>query len=218
MISRLTGRPIEEEKPRPFSERFERALASLDRVTDGLGHGIDPGIREPVAALLALGHGTKQSCEGHPMERGPNGDSKPWGTGGPYIDVIRPELVASEDERMRVVKETKVWPAITPENRRTGLAHKMELDGLLDEFYLDRKVDPAAKLFTQSFNGGASARIESRGVAMQEFNQNDPNAWTSSLKSFQVEMQSFGSFLLDKGLELDAQNQKKTKLSTRSPS
>ncbi len=184
MIARLTRRSIEEAKPRLFAQRFESALASLDRVVDGLGHGVDHGIREPVAALLALGHGTKQSCEGHPMERMPSGESRPWGTGGPYIDVIRPELIASEDERMRVAKETKVWPAITPENRRAELAHKMELDGLLDEFYLDRKVDPAAKLVTQSFNGGASTRIENRGVAMQEFNQNDPNAWNSSLKSF----------------------------------
>jgi hypothetical protein len=217
MIARLTGRPMEEAKPRSFEQRFESALAKLDDVADGRGMGIDAGIREPVAALLALGHGTSQSCEGHLAEKTPNGEWKTWATGGPYIDVFQIDLAASRDERMRVAKATGQWSEVSLENRRKGAEHTLQLDAMLDEFYSDRQVDPSVKLITRPYDWGTTTRIESRGVALQDFNKNDPVAWDASLKKFQVEMQSFGVFLLDKGLELDAQNQNKSKLSARSP-
>jgi hypothetical protein len=96
----------DEAKPRLFQERFECALARLDNVADGRGMGMDAGIRELVAALFALGHGTGQSCEGHAMERRLNRDNVAWATGGSYIDVFKMELSSIRDERMRVAKAT----------------------------------------------------------------------------------------------------------------
>lgn len=44
---------------------YEEAQTKLDRTTDGLGLGIDPGIKHVVAALMARDFITNASCEGH---------------------------------------------------------------------------------------------------------------------------------------------------------
>jgi hypothetical protein len=56
---------------------WQEMLSEVDRMTDRLGLGVDPGIRETVAALNLLGYRTWQSCEGHVNERG-HGLPSPW--------------------------------------------------------------------------------------------------------------------------------------------
>lgn len=57
--------------PKPDAIRVERELkwrqimGQLDRMTDGLGMPVDPEIKESVAACIAHGFDTYQSCGGH---------------------------------------------------------------------------------------------------------------------------------------------------------
>ncbi|MGV8125399.1 MAG: hypothetical protein AB2L14_37110 [Candidatus Xenobiia bacterium LiM19] len=53
----------------------------IDRLADGLGMGLDDGIKNAVIALQVNGFETRQSCEGH----------IDWGCGAPWIDIEDPD-------------------------------------------------------------------------------------------------------------------------------
>jgi len=52
----------------------------IDRLADGLGMGLDDGIKDAVIALQVNGFNTRQSCEGH----------IDWGCGAPWVDIEAP--------------------------------------------------------------------------------------------------------------------------------
>jgi hypothetical protein len=46
-------------------ELLQQALQEVDCLADGLGYGIEPFIKRPVAILMTAGFSTVASCEGH---------------------------------------------------------------------------------------------------------------------------------------------------------
>jgi hypothetical protein len=60
---------------------WSKKLLELECVRDGIGTGIDPGIKETVAVLQLLGVYTRQSCEGH----------LDHGIAAPWIDLESPD-------------------------------------------------------------------------------------------------------------------------------
>ena len=56
---------------------LEENLKEVDHLADGVGYGIEPFIKRPVAILMSVGFPTVASCEGH-LDRG---------TPYPWIDI-----------------------------------------------------------------------------------------------------------------------------------
>jgi hypothetical protein len=67
---------------------WNRLLSHIDTITDGRNKGVDPGIKETVAAFMANGFETTGSCEGH----------IDWGRRNPYVDI---EVPISEDLKQK---------------------------------------------------------------------------------------------------------------------
>ena len=60
---------------------WEQKLLEVDQFRDGMGKGVDPGIRETVAVLQLLSINTTASCEGH----------LDHGIAAPWIDIESPD-------------------------------------------------------------------------------------------------------------------------------
>ena len=85
--------------------------AEVEEVTDGLGKGIDKGIKEAVIAMKAYDFPTDHSCEGH-LE-GEHGLPYPW------VRIYAPEPEGWQDseekqkewtvENLKQQQKTPVW-------------------------------------------------------------------------------------------------------------
>lgn len=70
----------ENKKQEIKKKNYQQTLKGLNKVTDGLGLGIDPKIKKTVALLNLLGFNTSGSCEGHTTPT--HGELIPW------VDVV----------------------------------------------------------------------------------------------------------------------------------
>lgn len=170
-----------------LKQRLSRALARVEGVADGLGHRIDPGIRQAVAMLNELGINTHASCEGH----------VDWATGGPYIDIVSPQYLSMRHE-LRALGE---GPSLV--DQRACLREKMKVANavegkkvlpILDEFYKARESSYETRIGLW-FYGAGITRLESVGVAFLGA-ESDPAAKIALLRAFQSEMTAFSNFLV----------------------
>lgn len=64
---------------------YEKALAEVDTIADGLGHPVDENIKHLVAALRMFGVRTTGSCEGH----------SDWGHPYPWVELEPEDMLAA---------------------------------------------------------------------------------------------------------------------------
>lgn len=93
---------IEAEPVNPKLKRFDEIEASLETVYDAEGKGLDGGIKETVAGLMAHGFNTVQSCEGHVNES--EGYPAPWVS---IADLARPQW--------KYEGQKEIWEAVAAE-------------------------------------------------------------------------------------------------------
>lgn len=166
------------------SQQWQESTHTVSRLTDKLGRGLDPGIRDTVIALNALGIHTAQSCEGH-LD---HGRPYPWVT------------IHSDEAKCLFEQSGAAFARASPEEGRM-LKHRAEeaqaqsqqlLLALLADFYAQRHVDYDRILIVYMRYPGTSI-LESQGAASLIGQPYKVQA--QKLAEYQDEMQSFAAFL-----------------------
>ncbi len=199
-------------------QRWQAMEKEIDSITDGLGLGIDPGIKTTVIVLNLLGFKTSQSCEGH------IGRGLPY----PWIDfetenqeiadlntkhqnIIKliekersdiqkkyPDLSLGEALRKEESKDLnslyQKMHTINDAIEKISKSQLMPLKKLLGDFYKGRTTDPDRMITIHELNP-TFLRMYSLGGNWQIVRSDNDKA--SKLKEYQQEMKKFTNFLTD---------------------
>jgi hypothetical protein len=169
-------------------ERWNQLSADIEKIRDGLGKEIDPGIKSTVVALNAMGFETTGSCEGHIG----------WGK-GPYVDVgkypdeLSAKLRAFWEERKEPDEETE---AKVTEVNLVLLREQIRLMGLLSQFYRGRDVPFERRLILTPFGDTYTSRLINQATEFQEGFV--PEQKIENLRLFKKEMEDFSDFLRER--------------------
>lgn len=183
-----------------------RAMSDyVNTLTDGLGLGIDEGIKEPVVGLNLLGVNTRQSCEGH-VDTG-------HGIAAPWIDIkakptteaagLREASMKLLDDAEKMATEKgyddvevaalyKEHHRLNKESRKQELVEAKKAMDLLSEFYAERQV-PYDRRLVLDVKGYGGATIHPQGSNFQELAE--PDVRRQKLVEYQQEMKDFSVFL-----------------------
>jgi hypothetical protein len=176
---------------------WKQKLSEMDHLQDGLGTGLDQGIKETVAVLQLLGVHTRASCEGHIDH----------GIAAPWIDVESPNPVLADFRRFSI-KFSEMADALEADGevadavyeklhdlrKRISYIEALEYKKLipyLDEFYLGKDVYYEERLIID-FRG----RLICQGALLQPAEAKETQA--IRLQAYQEEMRDFTEFLKDK--------------------
>lgn len=154
-------------------KRWFELKAEVELIVDGLGKGIDDGIKEGVTALMALDFPTDGSCDGH-------------GISGPWVDVYAPEPDGwreSEEKRQE-------W-------REANTKERIKMDKLLEEFYKNREVPNEVMLILEK-RGFEAFRLQSNGYEDLVYASKHKEQSQEKAKKFKEEMDKFIEFLKEK--------------------
>jgi hypothetical protein len=164
-----------EQPPTPETSEKDRRLEELrrevDTIADGLGKGVDEGIKESVVAFMAHELPTSDSCEGHLTE-------KEEGT-----------VYAPAPEGWKESKEKKA------EWKKANDIQRGRMHAMLNEFYATRQTDPEYQLVPQP-KGIFGAFILTSAKAESGLSQNDTEELV--LEKSRKEMKDFTDFLMQK--------------------
>lgn len=163
------------------TERIWRDVAGAPAaIADALGRPIDPGIRETVIALNALGMSTVASCEGH----------LDHGLAAPWIVVGDPTAMPYAQQAAGLLREGKREQAEESHMtaKRLNLAQRRVLLDLLDAFYAGRTVAAARRLIINPAEWSGIARLISQGADLQEIAT--PEERAQKLAEYQDEMRA----------------------------
>lgn len=83
-------------------QSFESVREEVDKITDGLGKGIDDKIKKTVIALRMMEVNTDSSCEGH----------RSWGYPYPWVGVYAPKQDETEWIKANLAERKIVGPLI----------------------------------------------------------------------------------------------------------
>jgi hypothetical protein len=158
---------------------WQETLTAVDKITDGLGKGVDKGIRETVAILQLHGFNTTGSCEGH----------TDWGLPYPWIEITATEPTQPDWRKNENLRDQ--WKL---QNRR--VQHKIL--PLLQEFYQKHSTAYENQLFINSLVVSGEFRIQSVGGPATEVHR--LRAKKDKLRQYQHEMADFTKFLKNKWL------------------
>lgn len=161
-----------ENEVRERKERWESIRTEVEGITDGLGKGIDQGIKESVIAFIAFNIPTIQSCEGHLEEN----EGLPY----PWLDV---EIESQSSE--------------TPKPQKLHKMSKVEhhkIMSLLSEFYTNRTSPSDARLIIDFDEN----RIKSLGGEELKLIDRAQDIFRQRFELYQTEMKDFTKFLKQK--------------------
>ncbi len=172
---------------REKQESWQKMLNRVERMADGLGKGVDPGIKEMVAVLNCMELTTDGSCEGHLHNR----SKAPW----IHFEFI-PVPLKQEIRRARLnlgqgEKTSPQLDALLEEAKLKLLRGQARMVDLLDKFYSGRRASAEARLGIAFYPD--SARLESQGADLQELYS--PEMQAKKLRAYQEEMGAFTEFL-----------------------
>lgn len=163
-------------------DQWQQKLKDLDKVADGLGLGIDAGVKETVALLNLAGVHTTASCEGH----------KNWGFPYPWIDIGRPDAWGIYKKLHKVKDfESKEFKDLTDQITKLNQPECEKLFRLLKQFYPGNNTSATAMLIISPFGHGAG-RLESRQEYIYE---SDKRAYARHARLAKAEMKRFTEFL-----------------------
>lgn len=198
---KLTQQSDAEEERRAEDEtakqkKWEEQLKKIETLKDGLGKGVDEGIKETVAAMQVLGILTRQSCQGHLN----------WGEAAPWVRMdFPPEIHAlsrqySElfDVFDKISEGDKDFQRVADEFHKVGREEKrlraLELKKLtlfLEDFYAERNVPYDQRLILD-----ARGELTNQGGFLQ-ITENESQRG-ENLYRYQSEMKAFTEFLKQK--------------------
>ncbi len=166
------------------AQEWQQKLKDLDKVVDGLGMGIDAGIKETVALLNLADVQTTASCEGH----------KNWGYPYPWIDIGHPDAWGIYKQLDKIKDyESKEFKSLTDQITRLNKPECEKLFKLLKHFYPKSETDYEAMLIISPYGHGAG-RLQSRQEYIYE---GDKEAYTRHARLAKAEMKRFARFLKD---------------------
>jgi hypothetical protein len=173
-------------------ESWRKMLDHVERMVDGLGKRVDPGIKETVAIVNCMELATNGSCEGHL-----DGQSKaPW----IHFEFIPAQLKQEiRQARLNLGQGEKTSPqldALIEEARLKLLGGEARILNLLDEFYGGRRGPAETRLGITFYPD--SARLVSQGAKLQDLYP--PEIQVRKLRAYQEEMGAFAEFLKTKFL------------------
>jgi len=154
--------------------RWDQNLKEIDRIIDGLGLGVDNGIKETLAALMAYEVPTISSCEGHIDEE--HGEPYPW------VDVSAPEpegWINDESKQQEWTKE--------------NLILQQKINQLLSEFYQVNAVAPNEQIILQPKGIFGAFRLQ--GQEAEGIKNLAPEQQKERLEANRKVMESFAEFL-----------------------
>lgn len=209
------------ETPSPQAKyaEFDAIKHKVEQAADARGKEIDPGIKDTVVALNAVGVCTEQSCEGHAE----SGMSAPWveigapnqpeyqfvGQEQTFQSVADKHGISLEDIKRGFPHRDEWQEAVdlakqkeeTPEHiawRKESAALKEKVSEQLAEFYQDRVAAPDTHIVIEDDKEG-SFRIHNGGADYREAEKTLPASDKAALEERQAryrqEMQDFASFL-----------------------
>lgn len=180
------------EKQRLWGQKLEE----VNEIKDGLGKGVDAGIKETVAAMHLLDIRTRQSCEGHLG----HGEAAPW------VDIQFPPEVREMSRKLAEMGETldaldegtdefervhEELAHVRNEERRLRAIELKKLLPYLEEFYRERNISYEQRLILND-----RGRLTNQGGFFQAAEDNETR--TQKLYEYQVEMGAFTEFLKQK--------------------
>ncbi len=152
----------------------------VDGFTDGLGLGVDEGIKNAVAALLCHGLLTSQSCEGHPHQT--HGLPYPWIA----VEAPLPQGWTGTEE------QKKEWET-------ANLPLQENLRRLLDAYHQHRRPPSDAALTLEPLRYGAvSLQSAGAGEAMKSLS---PDQQEATHRLYMEEMDAFTEYLRQRYLQ-----------------
>ncbi len=208
-------------------KKLADARLHVDTLADAEGKGIDVGIKDTIAVLNVWDIPTTQSCEGHTQQR--EGRPYPWvrvgvdgepeerfvGEDALFREVALKHGVSVEElkrgepielygEVRRVISEndeTEEFKRWTEKNE----AMQRRMQGLLDDFYAERKVGDDIRLILQESAGGEfevkSNELRENDIIFREISSEDFADIVKKLELRQKEMREFTDFVRVKFLE-----------------
>jgi len=223
---------IEQPKMQETSEdqdknlKLEEIRQEVENIGDRIGRPIDEGIRETVAMFKANELPTSDSCEGH-VERGlpvpyvevsaPNEPQERFvGQNEVFEKVAKKYNITPEEAKTSKIDEA-YWEAMkecsqneeTEEYKKWNEENEKLLakgQGLLEEFYKERQVEPNVKL--QIEEGVGTYRIHNGGEDYQsiieeeqEYSDEEKKVRSEKLEKYRSEMKEFTNFLKGKYFE-----------------
>lgn len=163
-------------------KQWQQKLNDLDKVTDGLGLGLDAGIKETVALLNLAGVRTTASCEGH----------KNWGYPYPWIDIGNPDAWGLYKKLYKIKDmESKQFKDLTAQIAKLNKPECEKLFKLLKQFYANSETNHKAMLVIVSY-GHDSGRLQSRQEYLFE---DDKAAYARHVRLAKAELKRFADFL-----------------------
>lgn len=177
------GSEEQEQTRRAEKERQWQAVQKrVETITDGLGLGVDDGIKETVIGFLANDLETDGSCEGHPDQK--HGESFPW------VDVCAPEPKGWEDSE-----------TLQGEWKEKNLIMQRRFLQGLGEFYQGRDVPVETRLIAVPMGIYGAFRVHSQGAeSMSILPAQEQQA---KAEEYKAEMAALAVFLKEKFLSSD---------------
>jgi len=168
--------PVPEKQPSERETIWQQKKMQIDQITDGLGLGIEEGIKEAVIVCQVHGMGTSASCEGHL-----NGEGMPY----PWIDITAP---APDGWRESEALQER-WRV---ENMK--LREKMRT--LLEGFYSQSQPPTDAQLVLVDHGIYGAFRLQSRGAkALETIPAGALASYQDTFAQYRQEMNAFVDYL-----------------------
>lgn len=161
-------------------KQLQNARQEIDQIADKLGLGIENGIKETVSVLRAMNFSTSSSCAGHTE----NDKYSP-----PYIEFYSPAPLGWKDDKMKKV----LW-------KQENIKQVAKLEQFLNEFYINRKSPPDAKLQLENIGMFGGFRLENLGgryYTREQISKLTKEEIIYKIKLYQKEMSNFTNFLED---------------------
>jgi hypothetical protein len=166
-------------------KKWQEAAQEMSRLTDKLGRGLDPGIKDTVIALNMLGIPTAQSCEGH-LD---HGRPFPWVT---FVSEETQNLARQSGNMHRSGDTDKA--SLLKRQAEAEQAHDLrKMIEALNAFYAHRHVQHDCRLIVYGRTIAGTSILESQG-AMSLIGQ-APEIQRGKLAEYQDEMRAFTAFL-----------------------
>ncbi len=163
--------------------KWAQKLKEIEKITDGLGKGIEEGIEETVVAFNIHGIPTSQSCEGHVDLH--TEDYQP--AMAPWV-----EIYPEEPEQEGWQHNDQLREKVEIESDR----YLAKVTNFLREFYANQQVPADVKLVIDPIAYGF--RVQSKGLEdLKDPNDKDQQ---EKAKKYKEEMERFTSFLKEKFL------------------
>jgi len=163
---------------------WEQKQQEADKIVDGLGLGIDSGIKEAVVSFMANDFPTDGSCEGHLAGEGEDEHGLTY----PWIGVC----VAEPDGWQKSEEKKQQW-------KIDNIKQQEKMANILEDFYKDRESLSDARLTFEYIGIFGAFRVLSTGALNMESLTKEQEK--QKLELYRKEINDFAEFLKTKFMQ-----------------